>query len=326
MTHHQVVLAARLPPVDRRRPGVGALFFSRGRETHPHTPGTSRAAGRIQVRGQYPVQLIEDSGSLPPVPSSPVDLSEPQPQFQPRELPDDAAAEGTVRMLCSLRTSDGLELVRSAAERLLPELLEAEATSLGHHGGVRAEGVHLLGRRPGQGPPGRTPGSPGARFPASVPTSTRRSSVTVPRTTPAFPAATSTPPTSRPAVNLQIASQTVAIAIAAEDGGREVLGVMVGDSEAFWSHFLRSLREHGLPGLRLVISDHQSGLVKAIRKVMIGAFYQRCRFHFVRNVFGVIRKGSRDGEVPRTADRGELTSRSFCPPHGRPVWPNFLSG
>ncbi len=57
-----------------------------------------------------------------------------------------------------------------------------------------------------------------------------------------------------------------------EDGGPEVLGVMVGGSEteAFWSDFLRSLRQRGLGGVRLVISDSHSGLVAAIRKVMLG--------------------------------------------------------
>lgn len=64
-----------------------------------------------------------------------------------------------------------------------------------------------------------------------------------------------------------------------EDGGREALGVMVGDSETevFWTEFLRHLRERGLTGVRLVIGDHHLGLVKAIRKVMLGAAYQRCR-------------------------------------------------
>ncbi|MGV9871477.1 IS256 family transposase [Streptomyces cellulosae] len=94
-------------------------------------------------------------------------------------------------------------------------------------------------------------------------------------------------------VNHQIVSQAVVIATGiTEDGGREVLGLMVGDSEteAFWSEFLRSLRERGLTGVRLVIADHHSGLVKAIRKVMLGAAYQRCRVHFLRNVFAVIPK------------------------------------
>ena len=93
----------------------------------------------------------------------------------------------------------------------------------------------------------------------------------------------------------QIVSRAVVIATGiTEDGGREVLGVMVGDSETevFWTEFLRSLRERGLTGVRLVIGDHHSGLVKAIRKVMLGAAYQRCRVHFLRNTFAVIPKGA----------------------------------
>ncbi|KJK53605.1 IS256 family transposase, partial [Saccharothrix sp. ST-888] len=53
----------------------------------------------------------------------------------------------------------------------------------------------------------------------------------------------------------QIVSPPVVIATGiTEDGGREVLGVMVGDSETevFWTQFLRSLRERGLAGARLV--------------------------------------------------------------------------
>ncbi|WP_395292194.1 IS256 family transposase [Kitasatospora hibisci] len=94
-------------------------------------------------------------------------------------------------------------------------------------------------------------------------------------------------------VNHQIASRAVVVATGiTEDGGREVLGVMVGDSETevFWAEFLRSLRERGLSGVRLVIGDHHSGLVKAIRKVMLGAAYQRCRVHFLRNAFAIIPK------------------------------------
>jgi putative transposase len=94
-------------------------------------------------------------------------------------------------------------------------------------------------------------------------------------------------------VEHQIVSRAVVIATGiTEDGGREVLGVMVGDSETelFWTQFLRHLRERGLTGVRLVIGDHHTGLVKAIRKVMLGSGYQRCRVHFLRNVFAVINK------------------------------------
>jgi transposase-like protein len=51
-------------------------------------------------------------------------------------------------------------------------------------------------------------------------------------------------------------------------GGRKILGVDVGDSEGevFWRGFLRTLRERGLSGVQLVISDQHAGLVAASGK------------------------------------------------------------
>jgi transposase-like protein len=75
-------------------------------------------------------------------------------------------------------------------------------------------------------------------------------------------------------------------------GNREVLGCDVGDSEdgAFWTSFLRSLRQRGLKGVRLVISDHHLGLKEAIGKVFVGASWQRCRVHFMRNALAKVPK------------------------------------
>jgi len=80
----------------------------------------------------------------------------------------------------------------------------------------------------------------------------------------------------------------------ARDGNREVLGLAVGDSEdkAFWTAFLRQLRTRGLAGVRLVISDAHEGLRAAIERVMIGAAWQRCRVHFMRNVLAKVPRGS----------------------------------
>ncbi|MFH8492484.1 IS256 family transposase [Streptomyces longisporoflavus] len=96
-------------------------------------------------------------------------------------------------------------------------------------------------------------------------------------------------------VNHRIASQAVVIATGVSaTGHREILGLMVGDSESkpFWTRFLRSLRARGLDNVQLVISDSHSGLVAAVRTVFLGAAWQRCRVHFVRDVFAVIEKGS----------------------------------
>ena len=95
-------------------------------------------------------------------------------------------------------------------------------------------------------------------------------------------------------VDHRIVSQAVVIATGiSADGRREVLGFQVGDSEdtAFWTEFLRSLRQRGLTGVKLVISDAHAGLRAAIGTVMHGASWQRCRVHFVRNLLSRVRKG-----------------------------------
>ncbi len=96
-------------------------------------------------------------------------------------------------------------------------------------------------------------------------------------------------------VDHRVVSQAVVVATGvAADGHREVLGFEVGDSEdgAFWTAFLRTLRTRGLTGVRLVISDAHAGLKAAIASVFIGAAWQRCRVHFLRNVIAQVPKGS----------------------------------
>ena len=85
----------------------------------------------------------------------------------------------------------------------------------------------------------------------------------------------------------RVVSRAVVVATGiGEDGSREVLGISIGDSEdaAFWTEFLQSLRERGLRGVQLVISDAHLGLKAAITKVFPGSSWQRCRVHFMRNV------------------------------------------
>jgi putative transposase len=96
-------------------------------------------------------------------------------------------------------------------------------------------------------------------------------------------------------VDHRVVSQAVVIATGvAADGHREVLGFDVGDSEdgAFWTAFLRSLKTRGLSGMLLVISDAHAGLKAAIASVLLGASWQRCRVHFLRNVLAQVPKGS----------------------------------
>ena len=96
-------------------------------------------------------------------------------------------------------------------------------------------------------------------------------------------------------VDGRVVSRAVVIATGVTvDGGREVLGLDVGDSEdgAFWTAFLRSLKARGLASVQLVISDAHTGLKGAIAAVMAGAAWQRCRVHFLRNVLARVPKGS----------------------------------
>jgi putative transposase len=95
----------------------------------------------------------------------------------------------------------------------------------------------------------------------------------------------------------QVTSMAVVIATGVTaTGGREVLGVDVGDSEdeVFWRSFLRSLKERGLQGTQLVISDQHSGLVAALRRILQGASHQRCRVHFARNLLALVPKSHKD--------------------------------
>jgi putative transposase len=93
----------------------------------------------------------------------------------------------------------------------------------------------------------------------------------------------------------RVVSRAVVIATGVTaDGGREVLGIDVGDSEdgAFWTAFCKGLRARGLTGVHLVISDRHLGLKAAIGAVFLGAGWQRCRVHFMRNVLAKVPKAS----------------------------------
>src|SRR4051812_17856928 len=95
-------------------------------------------------------------------------------------------------------------------------------------------------------------------------------------------------------VNRGVSQAVVIPTGVAADGHREVLGFAVGDSEdgAFWTAFLRSLKARGLTGTQLVISDAHAGLKAAIGAVLLGAAWQRCRVHFMRNVLARVPKGN----------------------------------
>src|SRR5438093_7625989 len=93
--------------------------------------------------------------------------------------------------------------------------------------------------------------------------------------------------------NGRVISMAVLIAVGVRSTGeREVVGVDVGPAEdhEFWLQFLRQLVSRGLTGVRLVISDSHLGLKQAVAQVFVGATWQRCRVHFMRNALATVPK------------------------------------
>ncbi len=84
----------------------------------------------------------------------------------------------------------------------------------------------------------------------------------------------------------------VAVGVNAE-GYREVLGVEEGTKEdkASWQNFLRRLKERGLQGVKLFISDKCLGLVESLAEFYPEALHQRCAVHFYRNVWSLVPSG-----------------------------------
>ena len=82
-----------------------------------------------------------------------------------------------------------------------------------------------------------------------------------------------------------------------EAGNREIIGAAEGGKEdkGSWLNFLRSLKERGLKGVRLMVGDKCLGLIEAIKEVYPEAAYQRCMVHFMRNILtGVPRTRSKE--------------------------------
>lgn len=85
----------------------------------------------------------------------------------------------------------------------------------------------------------------------------------------------------------EVKNVAVLIAIGVDrEGYREILGVSEGTKEdaASWRNFLRSLKERGLGGVKLFITDKCLGLVEALGEFYPESQWQRCVVHFYRNV------------------------------------------
>jgi putative transposase len=83
------------------------------------------------------------------------------------------------------------------------------------------------------------------------------------------------------------------------EGERQVLGVSVSlsEHETHWKAFLQGLKDRGMNGVKLVISDDHSGLGAARRAVLGSVPWQRCQFHLQQNAGAYVPKQAMRMEV-----------------------------
>ena len=105
-------------------------------------------------------------------------------------------------------------------------------------------------------------------------------------------------------VGKHVRKRAVVVAIGVDrHGRREILGIAVGSSESFkfWRRFLLSLKERGLGDPELAVTDGNSALRRAVRKVLPETDLQLCRVHWMRSVIARIPKDDKKkaGELLR---------------------------
>jgi transposase-like protein len=88
-------------------------------------------------------------------------------------------------------------------------------------------------------------------------------------------------------VDGRVVSQAVLVVMGYTDQGRrEVLDWRPADSESeqSWSDVFRDLKDRGLRGVRLLVSDAHRGIVAAATRHLQGVAWQRCQVHFKREL------------------------------------------
>lgn len=87
--------------------------------------------------------------------------------------------------------------------------------------------------------------------------------------------------------NSRVISKALMIAYAANsEGHREIIGFGVyrNESKETWNAFLKGLKSRGLTGVKMITSDAHEGIIDAISKQFPDVPWQRCQFHFSRNI------------------------------------------
>jgi len=83
------------------------------------------------------------------------------------------------------------------------------------------------------------------------------------------------------------------------DGNRDILGcsVSLSEAEVHWRKFLAELKDRGLHGLELIVSDAHEGLQAARKAVFPSVPWQRCQFHLQQNAGHYVPNMSMRSEV-----------------------------
>lgn len=109
--------------------------------------------------------------------------------------------------------------------------------------------------------------------------------------------------------NRRVVSKALLVAIGLTSSGRkEIIGFSLADAETgeTWTDFLRSLKDRGLHGMRMLTSDAHEGILRALQEVFPDVAWQRCQAHLARNIVDGAPKRLREGL------RGELAEMFNC--------------
>lgn len=98
--------------------------------------------------------------------------------------------------------------------------------------------------------------------------------------------------------NHRVISKALMVALGINGSGRkEILGFNLYDCEnkENWYDFLKHLRDRGLTGVKMITSDAHEGILYAIRRLFPDVPWQRCQFHFVKNIIDKTPKKYQEG-------------------------------
>ena len=98
--------------------------------------------------------------------------------------------------------------------------------------------------------------------------------------------------------NHRVISKALMIALGVTSQGlREVIGFQVytNESKQTWNEFLKTLKERGLHGVKMITSDSHEGIKNAIVNIFPEVPWQKCQYHFTKNIVEAAPKKYQEG-------------------------------